>query len=47
MAAEDHLLLGFMTFHGLFLKEIQGTTLVAGTMYLMQQNQQNSEQLGS
>ena len=47
MATEDHLLLGFMTFHRLFLKEIYGTTLVAGTMYLMRQNQENSEQLGS
>ena len=47
MAAEDHLLLGFMTFHGFFLKEIYATTLVAGTMYLMRRHQENSEQLGS
>ena len=35
MAAEDHPLLGFMTFHGFFPKQIYATTLAAGTMYLM------------
>ena len=47
MAAEDHPLLGFMTFHGFFPKEIYATTLAAGTMYLMRQNEENSEQVGS